>query len=222
MIKNSAGSYEEHKKEQLHNRITKKINNSMLTYRQKETVNSFYNTLRLGKKINYVKDLKRVKSKPTSYKTFHSYISVVVIFGEFIDKNFEKATKTDIELYQLKLQDTKSKITGICLKFKTIEFYSIILKIFYLWLYKTETIPKIVEDIEVSNKGLDPIKENEVLTPTEVRGLIESTNKSRNKAIISLLFETGARVGELTNANIEDFINYKRYAEIRLMGKTGE
>ncbi|MCA9459645.1 MAG: tyrosine-type recombinase/integrase [Nanoarchaeota archaeon] len=222
MISKSSIPPEEFKKQQLHNRLTKIIDKSKLNYRQKETIISFYNTLRLGKKLNYVKDLKRASSKPISYKTFYLYVTTVIKFGEFIGKNFEKATKEDIELYQLKLQDTKSSITGIPLKFKTIEQYSVTLKIFYIWLYKSETMPKIVEDIEVSNKGIDPIKENEVLTPADVRSLIENTNKSRNKAVISLLFETGARVGELSNANIEDFLNYKRYAEIRLRGKTGE
>lgn len=222
MTNNSSIEHEDFKKEQLHVRLTKKIDRAMLNTNQRTTINNFYNNLRLGKKLNYVKDLKRAKSKPVSYSTFYTYISVVLKFGEFIGKDFKTATKLDVENFQLHLQDSKSHKTGKKIKFTTIEQYSVILKIFYIWLYKTETVPKIVEDIEVINSGLDPIKENEVLTPADVRRLIESTNKSRNKAIISLLFETGARVGELVSANIEDFINYKRYAEIRLRGKTGE
>lgn len=215
-------SHEDFKKEQLHKRLSKRIDNSTLTYRQKETIISFYNTLRLGKKLNYVKDLKRAKTKPISYQTFYAYVSVMISFGEFVKKDYEKVTKADIETYQLYLQDKKSIKTGVGLQLKSIEYYSVILKIFYIWLYKSETIPKVVEDIEVINDGLEPIKENEVLTPTDVRKIIEVCNKKRDKALISLLFETGARAGELVNANIEDFINYKRYAEIRLRGKTGE
>jgi len=37
-----------------------------------------------------------------------------------------------------------------------------ILKIFYIWLYKTETIPELVADIEVTNKPFIPIEESEV------------------------------------------------------------
>jgi integrase len=164
-------------------------------------------TLRLGKKLNFVKDLKRAKSKPTSPQTFYTYLSVMIQFGEFVGKEFDKVRKEDIELYQLHLQDSKSRKTGKGLKFKTIEFYSVIIKILYIWYYKTETVPKVVEDIEVINGALEPIKENEVLTPADIMKLIASTSKARNKAILSLLFETGARAGELINANIEDFIN---------------
>lgn len=218
----SSISHYEHKKDLLNKRLNKRIENSTLKYRQKEVLISFYNSLRLGKKLNFVKDLKRAKSKPTSPQTFYTYLSVMIQFGEFVGKEFDKVRKEDIELYQLHLQDSKSRKTGKSLKFKTIEFYSVIIKIFYIWYYKTETVPKVVEDIEVINGALEPIKENEVLTPADIMKLIASTNKLRNKAILSLLFETGARAGELVNANIEDFINYKRYAEIRLRGKTGE
>ncbi len=49
----------EAKRIKYHKQITRILNKSNLTNNQRETLNQFYNTLRLGKKINFVKDLKR-------------------------------------------------------------------------------------------------------------------------------------------------------------------
>jgi integrase/recombinase XerD len=46
-----------------------------------------------------------------------------------------------------------------------------------------------------------------VLSPKEVQHLINSTNKVKNKAIISLLYSTGLRVSELCSLNIKDVEN---------------
>lgn len=196
------------------------IDNSKLSSTQRETIMQYYNALRLGKKIGFERRGRIVAINPKSYKSFESYVRVAITFGEFTKKDYIEVTKFDVEKWQISFQNKLTHM-GTRVKPDTIEHYSVILKVFYIWLYGDGTIPKPVEDIQRRRKDIEPLKESEVLTPTEINKLLRACSRNRDKAIISLLFETGVRVGELISCNINDFISYGRYAKVRVRGKTG-
>ena len=188
---------------------------------QIETIKQYYNVLRLGKKISCIKNDRLCYMKPKSYKTFESYVRVAIKFGEYLQKDYRLATKLDVENYQIHLSETVSSKTGKNMKKETVDLYSIKLKVFYIWLYNGQEIPEAVEDIQRVKENPKPIPANQVLTPEEVYSMIYACHRNRDKAIISLIYETGCRVGELVSCTIGDFINYGRYAKVRLNGKTG-
>lgn len=68
------------------------------------------------------------------------------------------------------------------------------------------TLPKRVQSVP------------EVITPAEVQLLIDSTDKIRNKAIISLLYSTGLRVSELCSLDRSDV----RENHFTVLGKGGK
>ena len=61
-----------------------------------------------------------------------------------------------------------------------------------------------------------------MIQPEEIRNVIFCCLTIRDKAFLSLLYETGARIGEILNMKIKDFKPNERYAKVRLFGKTGE
>ena len=67
------------------------------------------------------------------------------------------------------------------------------------------------------------VNTKEVLTRDELAKMIQSATNVRNKAVICLLIETGARIGEIENLRIRD-LTYKSTPprfEFDLFGKTG-
>lgn len=213
--------YEEIKKRTCENRCIKLINKSDININQKEKITEFFNALRLGNKIHYIFEGKSVILTPKSYNTFENYVRAIIKFSKVIDKDLTQITKKDMEKFQLHLQTKENPKTGKRLSAKTIEQYAINLKVFFIWLYNGKEQPEMVQDIIRKRSVLEPIKDNEILTPKEVMSMIDTCLNRRDKAIISLMYETGCRVGELVACNIDDFINFGRYAKVRLRGKTG-
>lgn len=57
---------------------------------------------------------------------------------------------------------------------------------------------------EITNKPKIEEKLPEILTQEEIKKLIDSTFDIRNRAILSLMYDTGIRIGELINLDMED------------------
>lgn len=63
--------------------------------------------------------------------------------------------------------------------------------------------------------------EEDLITDNEIKKLIETCNYSRDKALISLLAESGARVGEIGKLRLKD-VKFDKYGVIlSLNGKMG-
>jgi len=70
------------------------------------------------------------------------------------------------------------------------------IKKFYKWLLgENEHYPEIVDWIDTSTE----VKEVPALTREEIERLVNQTGSMRNKAIIMVLFDSGARIEELLN-----------------------
>lgn len=98
----------------------------------------------------------------------------------------------------------------------------VILKQFYAWLNKgryPEKVAWICTTIPIKEKKL--VNERELLTPEEVTKLIDSTDHPRNKAILAVLAESGARIGEIGNLTIGQVNIDSNGVVLNLDGKTG-
>jgi len=62
----------------------------------------------------------------------------------------------------------------------------------------------------------------DILTLEEVLRLKDSTKNPRNRAIVSLLFDSGMRTGELVNLKVEDIVFDEEGLLVNINGKTGE
>lgn len=62
---------------------------------------------------------------------------------------------------------------------------------------------------------------SDLLTPEEAKKVYESTITARDRALIHILWETGARVGEIANLQTQDIQFNKNETYANLFGKTG-
>jgi len=116
-------------------------------------------------------------------------------------KDFEDVTRKDIEKFiEDKVKDG--------LKPQSINTYKQMVKTFYKWFcgyWDKKEYPEMVSWIKTPIIEPKEITKNELITWEEVREiLIPACETFRDKALISLLRETGARINELIDANIGD------------------
>ncbi|MFA6064891.1 MAG: tyrosine-type recombinase/integrase [archaeon] len=62
---------------------------------------------------------------------------------------------------------------------------------------------------------------NQLLSPEEAQRLIDATKNTRDRAILHLLWESGARIGEVANLKVGDLDFDKGECQANLYGKTG-
>lgn len=145
------------------------------------------------------------------------YLVSLKKIDEWLGKDFDKATKDDII-------SLLSEIEKQPLSVWTKHGYKVIIKRFYKWLFQCEdTYPDIVRWIKANvKKKLQKLpNEGEMLSENEVQRLIDSALNLRDKAFVSLLWETGCRVGELATLRIRSLTFDEYGILLSVYGKTG-
>ncbi len=131
-----------------------------------------------------------------------------------LSRDFDKAGKKDIEGLVIQINEsnlsngTKADDLGI-------------LKVFYKWLLgKDKKYPRLVEDISIKRetKRRAPA---EILVEEDILKMIEATSSARDKSMISVLADSGIRVGELVNLKLKN-VSYSDDGLIQLMVETGK
>lgn len=132
----------------------------------------------------------------------------------------EEISQDTIRGYKLFLRQQKSK-SGKSLKATSINTYLIVLRGFVRYLRVQEDLEVLPpEKIELLRTGERTVK---VLTDEQVEQLLaaparsEKPQAARDRAILELLFSTGARVSELARLNRDD-VNLKT-REMSILGK---
>jgi len=130
-----------------------------------------------------------------------------------LNKDFEEATADDIKNIVMKVERAN------------ISYYSKLevkktLKRFYKWLNNGE-VPECVRWLKTTGKKNNNKLPEELLTEKEVKSLIETAWTSRDRALISVLWESGCRAGELLTLQIKHVSFEERMTRIIVHGKTG-
>jgi len=143
------------------------------------------------------------------------YIERLHTIARLLNKDFTEATKEDIKelIRKIELNEKYSAWTKSAHRFA--------IKKFYKWVEGIEEgYPERVSWIKTGIK-----KNREKLTnlPTqeEIEELINAACTVRDKALVSVLYESGCRIGEVLNVRLKD-IEFDDYgATILVKGKTG-
>ncbi len=132
----------------------------------------------------------------------------------WLGKDFEEATKDDIV-------DLVQKIEREKLSVWTKQGYRVTLKKFYRWLKNSERDPEEVAWIKTSIKKTNDILPDELLTEDEVKQLIEACEHPRDRALVSTLYESSCRIGEICSLHIRN-VSFDDYGTVIIVrGKTG-
>jgi len=132
-----------------------------------------------------------------------------------LNRDFDKATKEDIK--KLVAEINQGNISNW-----TKADYRILIKRFYKWLKgNEEEYPDEVKWIKTTTKNGKRLPD-EILNESDISLMIENAKNIRDKALISVLFDSGMRIGELANLRIKHVVFKEEFAEIIAPeGKTG-
>jgi integrase len=179
-----------------------------LTQKQKDSLSSYYMALRTGNTIT------KSRRKAKSYATFYEYMRHLRRFGLYLKKeDYSEANLSDaegfIELHSSHSQTVSNSIT------KT-------LKCFYAWLGNRKKLDfsEIVDtlgNMKFNKSQIERLDQNKLLNDSDILKLLNAADTVRDKAIISVLSESGCRVGELIDLNLENvsFDNYGAFIDIQ-------
>ncbi|WP_292387987.1 tyrosine-type recombinase/integrase, partial [Methanosarcina sp. UBA5] len=141
------------------------------------------------------------------------YISALKMIALKIQLDFDKIEKRDLLVFISELERSER---SQWLKHD----YKITLKKFYKW-YCQEDYPEMTRWIKATVKKKDQKLPEEMLTESDILKMIEHAKRKMDKAMIALLWDIGARIGEIGSLTIRH-ISFDEYgALISLRGKTG-
>ena len=164
--------------------------------------------------------LHQVCGKPRAMRI----ISALDTMGRKASKDFDQMNRQDIESLIVQLQARQPPYSP-----ETLATMKKILRRFFSWILKPQEFPNITTmppEIawikgHVRAKDKNRLERKDLITPGDVEKLLAACLSTRDKALIALLWETGARIGELGGLQLKNVTKVKHGYILDLKGKTG-
>ncbi|MFH0955325.1 MAG: site-specific integrase [Candidatus Micrarchaeota archaeon] len=139
--------------------------------------------------------------------------SCLRLFSQKIPKPFDTITAKDVEtfLVWMKTSDYAEE---------SIATFRATLKVFYKWFNKG-TYPECVAWIKSGSKSKYKRLPDDLLNQEEVKTLLQNTHTKRDKALISCIWESGARIGEIGGLQLKNVQFDEFGCQVMVDGKTG-
>ena len=140
-----------------------------------------------------------------------SYLKVVT---EHVgDSRFEDMDADDVK-------DIVAWVHGRDLADATVNTYKKALRQFWIWMNDGEAPPE-VDWMKIDSGASTDTLPKDLLTREDIKAQIEAAKNPRDKALISMLYETGARIGELIDLTVGDIEDRDHGKKVVIDGKTG-
>lgn len=142
------------------------------------------------------------------------YINTLRKLSEWLEPSFINANKKDL----LKLF---GKIECKGYSEWTKHDYKVVIKKFYKWINGGEEYPEAVKWIKTTFTDRNKKLPEDLLTCKDVKRIVNAADHIRDKALISLLYESGCRISEILTMRIKS-LNFNEYGcMITVNGKKG-
>jgi site-specific recombinase XerD len=176
--------------------------NYTLSTDQKELLNKFLNE-------------KRAESQLKS-TTLKNYEKSLTLLATHLEKDFEEITMADLKNFfgELEKRREKGQISD-----SSIRLYRICIRAFYQWLDRGKKSSR-ANWIKVPS-AKTKIKSEDLLDREEIARLINSARTLRDRALLSVLLESGIRREELRGLNVGSIIPVNYGFILSVEGKTG-
>ncbi|WP_435153004.1 tyrosine-type recombinase/integrase [Haladaptatus sp. DFWS20] len=148
-----------------------------------------------------------------SYARLQKVFSHLKIVAEHVDQPFDDMTKDDVKSLVEWVHDRD-------LAESTISDYKQIIKNFWEWQHGEET-SEMTDWITVGARGTSETLPEDLLTREDVRALLDGCRNPRDAAFIALLWESGARIGELIDLTVGSIEDHQHGKKLVIDGKTG-
>lgn len=160
-------------------------------------------------KEKIVQFLRKMEINGISIVQLQKYVYALKQFLKVCNKDFELIESKDIDEYLNSISTLKPKT-------RKIRYYS--LKKFFDFVGKAE----IFENNGIKFEKIKHKLPEEILSEEEIEQMINSCESLRDKAFISALYESGARIGEFLSLKIKN-VEFDKYGAILIVnGKTGQ
>lgn len=171
----------------------------------------------LGKQKEDLKGfIQQMEDDGKSSKTMNAYASQLVSYARWLKKPFKKANEDDIKKYFREIRkktDSIYSINGAIVK----------IRMFYRWLYglKKGEYPSQVANLK-QRKEKKKLPIDSFLSDEERKKFINTTDNLRDRALLMILWDSGARISEILDLRIKN-ISFDEYGAVILIhGKTGD
>ncbi|WP_348613014.1 tyrosine-type recombinase/integrase [Halobaculum rarum] len=132
----------------------------------------------------------------------------------------------DHPLDEMEKADVKDLVEWVTNKYdsdETVDTYKNVIRGFWKWMDPADDgdAPETVSWIKLSNStGSDKLPKD-LLTMEDIKAQADAAKNPRDKAFIWLLYESGARIGELIDLTVGDIEDRKQGKKVVIDGKTG-
>ncbi|MDS0256635.1 tyrosine-type recombinase/integrase [Thermoplasmatales archaeon AK] len=147
------------------------------------------------------------------------YVVRLRVLSKIMGSAFLKPTRGNITNAITKLQSIEKPKK---LSPRTIEDYKQAMRKFYSWHLSKKVYSQVMGHVKIQNNVNRTKKSEDMLTESEIESIVKNAMNPRDKALFSLLYDSGCRVGEILTLRIQD-VKFDQYgALIHVTGKTGE
>ncbi len=160
--------------------------------------------------------LKDGKTRGVGYARLAKLCQVLTYVGKMLGKSYHKVREADIKRIVCHYEEGDYSIW-------IRHDVKVVLKQYCAWLNKgvyPKSVSWICTTIPYREKRM--LRDGELLTQDEVTKLIEVCDHPRNKALIAVLSESGARIGEIGNLTIAQVNIDPNGIVLTVQGKTGD
>jgi len=161
---------------------------------------------------NFVNDISAQGIKPIR---LNKYVYVLGKLSTWVNKPLRNCRKSELMGLVRKIDSTVTYTDWTKYDRK------VILKRFYRWINGDEEHPKYFKWLKLSEPKNNILPE-ELLTEEEILKIIDATKHIRDKALISTLFESGCRIGEILTLQIKNVSFGEHVTSLLVAGKTGQ
>jgi len=192
-------------------RVLKNIKNSKkISRKNKEAILRFYKEcitagITKGRTAKYLHDLKLISTRWTK-------------------KDYEEMTKEDIKDIIIELENYRTKEGKPYSEASKCSFKLTLRKLFQIlrgFDWKSKEYPPEVDWLSIRRKNNNNKLPDDILTIQEVRKLVEASKNDKERAFVSVLYESGCRIGEMLALRIKH-VQFDEYgAKLVVNGKTG-
>jgi len=148
--------------------------------------------------------------------TLAKNLSRLKIIAEHVEKPFDEMDKGDVKdlIEWLHSQDYTED---------TIYTYKSVTRTFWKWMNPTDDgeAPPEVNWLEMNPPDSSDTLPKDLLTKEDIENQVDAAKNPRDKALIYMLYETGARIGELIDLTVGDIEDRKNGKKVVIEGKTG-
>ena len=150
------------------------------------------------------------------------YLNRFLNIAKLAQKDFDQMTKDDVQQLVLGVRELRKR-NGQPVSERTIQDHLTAIKTFWKWMKGVDNeLPPEVKWIKTSLHGSNSQLPQDLPNPEDIEKLISAATNTRDKALVSALYDSGCRIGELLTLSIKN-VSFDNYGGVLLVtGKTGQ